>query len=198
MKQLKCELCGGTNLVKQDGMFVCQDCQTKYTVEEAKKMMLDSGDSEDPIAVEVDTSKELQNLYVLARRAREDGNSEKAEEYYNQILMKDASSWEAYFYTTYFQSMNCKIGEIKSAAIRICNCEDTTFNLIKDTISDKQEQKRIVDEVATRLIKISSMLFNSYKSYYDGISYTVRANFMQKYVNACYVSTEIVYNGGFG
>lgn len=41
MKQLTCELCGGTDLVKQDGVFVCQNCGTKYTVEEAKKMMIE-------------------------------------------------------------------------------------------------------------------------------------------------------------
>jgi len=45
MKQLVCEMCGSKELVKQDGVFVCQSCSTKYSVEEAKKMM-----------VEVDTS----------------------------------------------------------------------------------------------------------------------------------------------
>ena len=39
MKQLICEMCGGNDLIKQDGVFVCQNCGTKYTVEEAKKMM---------------------------------------------------------------------------------------------------------------------------------------------------------------
>jgi uncharacterized Zn finger protein (UPF0148 family) len=40
MKTLACEMCGSTNLIKQDGVFVCQSCGTKYTVEEAKKMMI--------------------------------------------------------------------------------------------------------------------------------------------------------------
>lgn len=39
MKKLTCEMCGGNDLIKQDGVFVCQNCGTKYTVEEAKKMM---------------------------------------------------------------------------------------------------------------------------------------------------------------
>ena len=38
MKQLTCEMCGSTDLLKQDGVFVCQTCGTKYSVEEAKKM----------------------------------------------------------------------------------------------------------------------------------------------------------------
>lgn len=39
MAQLTCELCGGTNFVKRDGMFVCESCGTKYSVEEAKALM---------------------------------------------------------------------------------------------------------------------------------------------------------------
>ena len=38
MKQMVCEMCGGTDLIKQDGVFVCQTCGTKYSIEEAKKM----------------------------------------------------------------------------------------------------------------------------------------------------------------
>ena len=41
MKQLTCEMCGSTELMKQDGVFVCQTCGTKYSVEEAKKMMVE-------------------------------------------------------------------------------------------------------------------------------------------------------------
>ena len=33
-----CELCGNTNFVKQDGMFVCQGCGTKYSPEDAKQL----------------------------------------------------------------------------------------------------------------------------------------------------------------
>lgn len=32
MKQLACEMCGGVDLIKSDGYFVCQHCGTKYTV----------------------------------------------------------------------------------------------------------------------------------------------------------------------
>lgn len=39
MKALRCEMCGDTNLLKTDGMFVCQSCGCKYTVDEAKKCL---------------------------------------------------------------------------------------------------------------------------------------------------------------
>ena len=41
MKQLKCEMCGSNELIKQEGVFVCQSCGCKYSVEEAKKMMIE-------------------------------------------------------------------------------------------------------------------------------------------------------------
>ena len=41
MKALACEMCGSQDLVKTDGMYVCQNCGTRYTVEEAKKMMVE-------------------------------------------------------------------------------------------------------------------------------------------------------------
>ena len=41
MKKLTCEMCGGTDLIKQDGVFVCQSCGCKYSVEEARKLMIE-------------------------------------------------------------------------------------------------------------------------------------------------------------
>ena len=192
MKAIVCEMCGSQNLVKQDGMYVCQSCGTKYSTEEAKKLMVDVSGS----TVKVDTSEELKNLYELARRAKNDNNSENAQKYYSQIIVKDPSSWEANFYTTYYQSMNCKIGEIGMAAVRISNCEDTVFKLIKENVTDTDEQRKAVDEVAAKLINISNMLFNAYRNHYNGISYQIRSNYTQEYVNNCAASRDIVYNGG--
>ena len=75
MKQMVCEMCGGTDLIKQDGVFVCQTCGCKYSIEEAKKMMIEGNVDVSGSTVKVDTSDELKNLYELARRAKTDGNS---------------------------------------------------------------------------------------------------------------------------
>jgi DNA-directed RNA polymerase subunit RPC12/RpoP len=40
MKQIVCEACGSKDLVKQDGIFVCQHCNTKYLAEEEKNNWL--------------------------------------------------------------------------------------------------------------------------------------------------------------
>ena len=63
MKQLTCEMCGGTDLIKQDGAFVCQNCGMKYSVEEAKKMMVEG-------TVKIDDRYEFSNLCQLAVAAK--------------------------------------------------------------------------------------------------------------------------------
>ena len=34
MKQLTCEICGSTDVIKQDGVFICQTCGCKYSVDD--------------------------------------------------------------------------------------------------------------------------------------------------------------------
>ncbi|MDE7230304.1 MAG: hypothetical protein K2N56_07475 [Oscillospiraceae bacterium] len=196
MNVLVCEMCGSNDVIKQDGCYVCQMCGTKYSVEEARKMMIEGTVDVSGSTVRVDNSVELQNLYQLARRAKNDNNSENAQKYYEQIIVKDPSSWEANFYTTYYQSMNCKIGEIGVASTRISNCENTVFNLIKENVADSEERRKAIDEVAAKLIVISNMLFNAYKSHFDGIDARIKGKHIQEYGNNCAAARDIVYNGG--
>ena len=68
MKQLTCEMCGSTDLLKQDGVFVCQTCGLKYSVEEAKKMMIE-GTVDIQGTVKVDNSALIAKHLVNAHRA---------------------------------------------------------------------------------------------------------------------------------
>ena len=70
MKQLTCEMCGSTDLIKQDGVFVCQSCGCKYSVEEAKKMMVEGTVDVSGSTVKVDVSDKVKNLYIMARLVR--------------------------------------------------------------------------------------------------------------------------------
>lgn len=198
MAQLVCELCGGTDIAKQDGMFVCQGCGTKYTLEEARKLMgMEAPSGAAPTTtVRIDQSNELKNLYELAHRAKNDNNSENAQKFYEQILVKDPSSWEANFYTVYYQSMQCKIADIQSAAVRLSNCEDTVLKLVKDNITDPSEAMKVVDEIAAKLIGISGMLYNAATNHYNGISLQIRSRYTQEYLNNCCAARDILYNFG--
>lgn len=89
MKQLTCEMCGSNNMVKQDGMFVCQDCGTKYSVEEARKMMVEG-------TVRVDNSHMIENYLEMARNAKDAGNNTEAETYCNKAIEIDPNNYKAW------------------------------------------------------------------------------------------------------
>ena len=46
MAGLKCELCGSTDFIKEGGVFVCQKCGMKYSLEEAKRVMAEAEKAE--------------------------------------------------------------------------------------------------------------------------------------------------------
>lgn len=96
MKPLTCEMCGSTNLLKQDGVFVCQSCGTKYSVEEAKKMMVEGTVSVEG-TVKVDKSAEAENLLKLAETALDSVNGEEAYSYANRVLEADPSNARAWY-----------------------------------------------------------------------------------------------------
>lgn len=95
MKQLTCEMCGSTDLIKQDGVFVCQSCGTKYSIEEAKKMMVE-GTVEVAGTVKVDDSSKIDNFFTMAENAYEAGNQKEAEQYCNKIIEIDPTHAEAW------------------------------------------------------------------------------------------------------
>lgn len=89
MQALKCEMCGGNDIVKQDGLYVCQHCGTKYSIEEAKKLM--SG-----VKVVIDNSGSVQNYLTLAQNALEAKNNKEAENYCNKIIEINPNIAEAW------------------------------------------------------------------------------------------------------
>lgn len=158
MKQLTCEMCGGTDLVKQDGVFVCQTCGTKYSVEEAKKLMID-GTVEIEGTVKIDDTNELKNLLVLARRAKESNDYHNGKKYYDQILVKQPSSWEAAFYSIYFNALSTTLGQLENSAINMANGLDTVAKLIMDLPDDQR---------LTAIADVKSAMINLYNTYLGG------------------------------
>lgn len=95
MKQLICEMCGSAELMKQDGVFVCQSCGTKYSVEEAKKMMVE-GTVEVTGTVKVDDTVKMDNYYLMAENAYNAGNKQEAENYCNKIIETNPNDYKAW------------------------------------------------------------------------------------------------------
>ena len=104
MKQLVCEMCGSTDLLKQDGVFVCQSCGCKYSVEEAKKMMVE-GTVDVQGTVKVDNSAFVQKYLENARRAYAKEDWEEVEKYYNMVEQNTSNNMEAVFFSAFGKAM---------------------------------------------------------------------------------------------
>lgn len=102
MKQLTCEMCGSTELIKQDGFFVCQTCGCKYSVEEAKRMMIE-GTVAVQGTVKVDNSSFVEKYLSNARRALNKTDWGEAKKYYNMVEQNVPDNIEAIFFSAYSQ-----------------------------------------------------------------------------------------------
>ena len=95
MKRLTCEMCGSTDMIKEDGVFVCQSCGCKYSVEEAKKMMIE-GTVEVAGTVQVDKNNEIDALLKRVFMFLEEEKWKEADEYCEKVLDIDPENPEAY------------------------------------------------------------------------------------------------------
>ena len=71
MQQLICELCGRAEFVKQGEYFVCQGCGTKYSVEEAKALMMSDAAGTNSVANSY--GEQFKNLLIIAEDNLEGG-----------------------------------------------------------------------------------------------------------------------------
>lgn len=136
MKQLTCEMCGSTDLVKQDGFFVCQTCGCKYSVEEAKKMMIEGtvnvqGD------VRIKNAAQLENLLNLAESSFNSENYKQAEEFCNQIIAMDATNYMAWKLKG--EAINYQITSNNPRILEVYNCIMTSYDILND---DEKEEKK--------------------------------------------------------
>lgn len=195
MNELICEMCGSNDVIKDEGLFICQSCGTKYSVNEARRMM--SGETVSiEGTVKIDSSSELNNLYEVARRAKDSNNAENAINYYSQILSKDPNSWEAQFYTVYFRSLNCKLGEITIAASNLSQNIDPALRLIKNSGTDPYNQKESVREIYDRLHSISQMLYKATEDSFADMSAEMQRRFCNDIVAKATSITKIYYTFG--
>jgi hypothetical protein len=168
-------MCASEDFVKQEGVFVCQSCGTKYSVEEAKKMM-SGGAVEVTGKVTADNSK-LGNLYKVARRAREDADTERAFKSYEQILLEDPDNWEPIFFSAYYSAINILKNDKKGDSVKVVGgsvslggnyrsgiipainaigkCLDRTFSIIEKT-QEYDEQKAQIDTVSSYVESFST------------------------------------------
>lgn len=138
MKALTCEMCGSTNLIKEGGVFVCQSCGTKYSVEEAKKMMVEG-------TVKVDKSQDTRNLVQLAKDALDGVNGEEAYSYANRALETDPYNAEAWLIKMKAANLKATLGDMK--VLDVINAGKKAIEL-----SNKEYEKEVYSFYLTKCL----------------------------------------------
>lgn len=134
MKQLTCELCGSTDLIKKEGVFICQSCGTKYSVEEAKKLMIE-GIVEIKGKVEIDKKGEIENLLKLIHNST---NINEKRKYTKNILEIDAEHIVANILNIAFREEHYLISEQRLTPLREKELEQIQELYKKIGIEDKK------------------------------------------------------------
>lgn len=157
MKQLTCEMCGSTDLVKQNGVFVCQVCGTKYSIEEAKKMMVE----ETVIAttVKIDDSSKIENYYTMAENAYEASNHKEAESYCNKIIEIDANNYRAWLLKGRAAGWQSTLTNIRIE--ESVNCFNKAINSAPKDMLEKVK-KIASDEIANLSLSLITLCCNNY------------------------------------
>lgn len=140
MKQLTCEMCGSVEIIKKDGVYVCQHCGTQYTVEEAKKLMV-----EGTVTFQISRDSEIPNLLNLAQVAHDGENAEDAVRYAEQILIIDATNAQAWA----IKAMNL----YRTLAVNGVNAL-TIKTTAKQAISlcEESQKTKLADEIVNRTV----------------------------------------------
>lgn len=106
---IQCEICDSKNLLKQDGVFVCQDCGARYTTEEIKKMVTGASSAPAPSAAAKEEvasvakreetvpeepkpakEQEIRQLLQWAEAAYAEGNKGAGDAYLQKAISKDS------------------------------------------------------------------------------------------------------------
>ncbi len=172
MKALVCEMCNSNDIIKQEGVYVCQSCGTQYSVEEARKMMVDISGS----TVKVDNSAFVEKYLMNARRAKQKEDWEETEKYYNLVEQNEPSNIEAIFYSSYGKAKASLIdGDLykRQAAFKVLqNC----VSIIDDNfaLEKAEENEKIIKEISDDIIRMagSNYVYNQKKNGYGVVTWT--------------------------
>lgn len=158
MKQLTCEMCGGTDLMKQEGVFVCQSCGCKYSVEEAKKMMIE-GTVEVQGTVKVDSSDIVKKSFINARVACQNEDWEGAEKYYSLVKQDMPNNLEVVFFHIYCRAMKQLYDTDYFSREQTFNALLKLMPLLNELYKNTAEDKQILKEANKALQKMYGSKF---------------------------------------
>lgn len=159
MKKIICEMCGSNDLLKKDNVFVCQSCGTKYSVEEAKKMMIEGKVDVSGSKVKVDENDKIKNYFMMANNAYDANNTKEAENYCNKIIEIDPENSEAWFLKGKSAGWQSSLTNIRFE--ETINAFQKAINYT-DEKSKKTITKKAVDEISNLCKALVTLACDNY------------------------------------
>lgn len=184
MNELMCEMCGSNMVTRECGFYVCQACGTKFPAKDSH------GETQNSPAGE--SSSDLDNLYELARRARDSGDAEFGHRYYSEILIKAPYDWEAQFYAGYFRAFLYDF--LDGNAIDEFYSSTASAVSIVEGIDDVEEKN---DAINLFTDETFGLVDSFYEPYYEQMEYeTPDGEYYEWYVNTLLELTYLLNNFG--
>lgn len=149
-----CDLCGGSSFVKEGDFYVCQGCGTKYSLEEAKRMLTSEVSADNKNA-----ENAVLNYMTLGQNAIKAGNLSEAESYANKALEVDSVNSQAWILKGKAVGWQSTLEESRiDEAI-------SYFSAAINYASDEERQNVIVtsyNEICTLLIAVINLRGENY------------------------------------
>lgn len=159
MKALTCDMCGSNDVLKQDGLFICQVCGTKYSVDEARKMMIEGTVDISGSTVKVDHSDVARNYYMMAVSAFKAKNYAESDKYSTKVIEVDPENYSAWYIKGKSAALESTLAKLR---IEECvQCFSKAIEYVPDDDADELSQ-RIVDDypkLCTELMALSCQAF---------------------------------------
>ena len=172
MIQIKCEMCGSNNIMKENGIYICQYCGTKYSPDEAKKLMvevIESANIRTPIQV-----KAMDQNYALLENAINtfnQGGYAEAYTLFSNFLCLEPNNPKAIFYRGLSAAYQSTV-----ASPRYAECANATVLAVNKALQifDNETLESFTVDVLHRFAQITFALCALYDGYVYNINSSVR------------------------
>lgn len=146
-----CELCGSNDFTKDDdGFFVCDYCRTKYTPEQAQKMLVEG-------TVRVDKSDDADKYLKLAQAALDHSNLSEAYSYANRVLEIDTENSRAWFIKG--EAAGWSSGLEQPSYSEMIGAFEKAMNYAADANEVRQKASEVMVRVVEAILRLSLKQF---------------------------------------